>query len=247
MNKILNKMFGEDTSWTHWQWYKKFFNVTVFKYLVTWFAIVPLFAKILSKLPKEISFKPIDVVYTITLELPFYWELLWISSLLFVIAYLLYLMYCPQFIKTYSSYKDYKLHYHSPRWLSWAAKDIVSDKKEIDKFFKRMYKKEYLKPCDFIEKEKLPRVDIEEKQSTLLFTYDQKKYIFSMPRLKDGKENKNLTEIAEREVFWEVFGRFSSSKRHIRLIIIGLLYLSGIFFGIVLIQNIWSALIYFIK
>lgn len=29
MNNFLNKWFGEDTTWTHWQWYRKFFNVTV--------------------------------------------------------------------------------------------------------------------------------------------------------------------------------------------------------------------------
>ena len=206
-----------------------------------------MFAKLLSKLPNEISFKPIDKIYTITLELPFNWQLLWISSLLFVIAYILYLIYCPQFIKTYSSFKDYKLHYHSPRWLSWAAKDIVSDKNEIDKFFERLNKKGYLKLSDDQEDKKLPRVDIEEKQSTLYFSYNQKTYSFSMPRLKDKEENENLTEIAEREVFWEVFGRFSSSERPIRLLIIGLLYLSGIFFGIVLIQNICGAFQYFIK
>ena len=42
--------------------------------------------------------------YGITLEFPFTWELLYIASLLFVLSFILYVIFCPNFIKKYRDY-----------------------------------------------------------------------------------------------------------------------------------------------
>lgn len=265
IKKFLYAIFGEDTSWAHWQWYKKFFNITILKYLVTWFAIVPLFAKLLTKLPPELTFKIQCKTYTIPLELPFKWEYLWISSLLFVISYILYLAFCPRFIKTYSSFKDYLSHKHSPRWISWIARDLIkmSNDDNIKKFHNRVLVKNYIKKItqqDQIgllledknevegEPENMltPNAYIGNKQTTLVYKFNNELYALPMPILDDKNiEDPNATDIAERELFWEVFGRFSSSRRGVRLIIRWLLIASLVLFSIAVYQNIETAFEYF--
>jgi len=79
---------------TGWQSYKVLYQLTIFRYLITWFAIVPFIALVIQRLPKEIkfSFFTAQVDYIINLALPFSWELLWVSSLLFVISFGLYMV-----------------------------------------------------------------------------------------------------------------------------------------------------------
>src|SRR5690606_39509050 len=86
-----------------WQWYKGFFNVTVFRYLVTWFAIVPILAHLFGKFKGEIRIGESVLVLSHSISLSFSLYLLWFSAFFFVIALLLYQSFCPGFIKTYSS------------------------------------------------------------------------------------------------------------------------------------------------
>jgi hypothetical protein len=89
---------------------------------------------------------------------------------------------------------------------------------------------------------------VNKEQTELYFNYQEKTYSLELPRLDaSGKIDKGATEVAEKEIFWEVFGRFSSSKSAVRLIIIGLLFISLVLFSIVLLQNIWTGLLYLLK
>lgn len=228
---------------THWQWYRDFFNITVFKYLVTWFAIVPIAAKLLSKLPKQIKFTD---EYILTLELPFKWECLWLSSLFFMIAYFLYLIFCPTFVKKYFSLKNYLEYEHSPRWLPWEAKELLAEKSVIPDFIIRMKSKGYIKESEIEVSD--PKVEVEEKQSILYFSHEKKNYEFSMPILdSNGDEDSVKTRIAVREIFWEIFGRFSSSKPKTRVIIRILLALALILFAVTLLQSVFNAISYLFK
>lgn len=249
MMKFLKKLY-EDNFWKHWQSYKSLFNVTIFRYLVTWFAIVPVLAKILSGLPDSVSvmLAP-DRIYNFIFELPFTWEYLWIASFCYVIAYILYIIFCPPFVKKYTSYNDYRLEQHSPRWLVWLSLEVVKDKSQLPKFFARMSTKRYFlpepTPRDITH---LPSARVEINQTKLYFEFENNQYSFGMPILDHlQREDAPLTTIAEREVFWEVFGRFSSSKKAARYSIIVLLYLSVIFFSIVFAQHIWEGIEYFLK
>jgi hypothetical protein len=124
---------------THWQWYKNFFQLAIFKYLITWFAVVPILAKILMGIPEKIEIQTAHFFKIVLhIALPFKWELLWLSSLSFVIAFVLYKIFCPRFITTYSSFSDYKLYDHSPRWIVWESAEVVKNKKELPKFFERL-------------------------------------------------------------------------------------------------------------
>lgn len=232
----------------NWQWFRDFFNITIFRYFVTWFAIVPLFAKLTKYLPREIHIQLSETNnYILNLTLPFTWELLWISSILFVIAYILYIIFVPVFVKRYFSLKQYKEYEHSPRWIVWESQKLIKSRfVDIDKFVGRMIKKDYVKEyvgTNFEDK----KVIVSPNQTYLMFQYKNQNYQFAMPIINNEKEDENLTDIAVREVFWEVFARFSSSKFGIRLIIQVLLISSLVLFTIPFVQTILSGIQYLFK
>lgn len=219
--------------WTHWQWYRKMFNISIFKYLVSWFAIVPIVYSVIEMFDLKIF--ELDKL----LKIPISWQLLWASSFCFVIAYLLYCWKCPRFIKEYYSYAEYKKHMHSPRWLVWLSGDIVKNNHGTDLFVQRMSEKKYIKKIDAGKKiNGFSQIEVLEKTTKLTFKYQNNTYVLEMPIVKKGIENENLTIIAEREIFWEIFGRFSSANKTTRLIINFFLVVSGILFSIVFSQNI---------
>lgn len=250
---------------THWQSYKNLFQITVFRYLVTWFAIVPFLALLLKNLPQEFKIDALHTKfeYSFNLGLPFSWQLLWYSSLSFVIAYVLYIIFCPSFIRKYNSFKDYIAMMHSPRWVIWESKNIFKKKMDIDKFYERISTKKYIatvsdvvfeakkndynqKKKDYDDEFKDYGVIIEEKQTMLYFKYNNKSFGLGLPILSNNIEDKQQTSLVEKELFWEVFGRYSASFSFVRIVILILLGISTILFSIVLIQNIIAGLKYLI-
>lgn len=223
------KKFLKEESKTHWQAYKNLFQITVLRYLVTWFAIVPFFAILLSGLPSvfKIDILHTEIEYSFNLGLPFNWKLLWFSSLSFVIAYLLHLTLSPSFIRTYNSYRDYIAIMHSPRWIIWESQYIFKKKMDIDKFYERISTKKYTEDLTAEEFKKMEarynegKVDsekfkdfgvlIEEEQTKLYFKHSNKFFSLGLPIIKDGAIDETQTSIVEKELFWEVFGRYSAS------------------------------------
>lgn len=203
-----------DSHKTHWQWYKGFFNITILRYLVTWFAIVPIALKFIENADPSLKVKDVvEIHFVNNVSLPFSLQILWISSFLFVIALFLYQFFCPGFIKTYSSYAEYLKHNHSPRWIIWESQKVIDDKNELDKLFERLKEKGYI--TDYQNEISKSEVKIENEQTIIFFKHKEKNYKMGLPIVESGNENKDKTAIAEREIFWEVFGRFSSSKKYI--------------------------------
>jgi hypothetical protein len=236
----MSKLLEKDE--THWQWYKGFFGITVLRYLVTWFALVPIFAKLFSDWKFKVTLNNEEAIdFHSKLSIPFTLEILWLASLLFVIALLLYQFFCPRFIKTYSSYGDYKKHEHSPRWIVHEALKVINDENELPKLFERLSTKEYLK------KETKPvntnDVKVETYQTVAYFNYNKEPYSLGLPIIDSNNiVDSKKTEIAEQEIFWEIFGRFSSSRAALRLIIIILLIISAGLFFFTLCEHIWSGI-----
>lgn len=241
---FINKILDKDE--THWQWYKSFFNITVLRYLVTWFAIVPVAAKLLASINPHIKIKDIiEVDFIPNPSLSFTLEILWLSSLFYVIALLLYQAFCPRFIKNYSSYGDYKHHSHSPRWIIYEAMKVINDKDEIGKLFTRLNEKKYLKTPERVFAENI--VVVEENQTVAYFKHESKSYSVGLPVLQSDKTVDEIkTKIDEQEIFWEIFGRFSTSKKYWRLTIIILLFISLGLFLYTLGEHIFTGLQYFL-
>lgn len=110
----------------HWQFLRDFFSIGYLRYLVTWFAVVPILISIFGGLPPEIIVAIPPAVagepsqsFPIKFELPFKWWLLWFSSFLYVVALGLYGLRSPLFIRRYRNFSTYKSWDHSPRWLVW--------------------------------------------------------------------------------------------------------------------------------
>lgn len=237
------KTLGVDGLKYHWQWYKHFFSLNYLRYFGTWFAISPIVATITenSSGANKICIGSVCAEYSVSL--PFTWWLLWLGSLFFIIAFSLYQIYCPKFIKDYSSYSDYERARHSPRWAAWEALYLVKDAQksatayDLDKFVSRLLTKKYAQETD--EKTDEPRVDVIEEQSVLKFVHGDKSYELAMPRLKKNADGTiEIDDVATYEVVWEVFGRRASSYPNIRKTIYWLINLAWTTVIIVIIQNI---------
>lgn len=223
-----------------WEKYKSFFQITIFKYLVMWFSLVPIVANIIQNLPDKYEVTLGTQAYFISLTLPFNWQLLWISSVFFVIALVVYHIFCPNFISKYNSFKDYESYSHDPRWVAWEASMLwpkMTDEQK-KKFISRLQVKEYSSEIDgegsFIIS-KNPIVD--KLQTIFYFQHYGKKYKLGMPVL--NPEDQEIVG-SEKGVFFEVFGRYSESNYLARLIILILLIISGVIFGFVLCQHLYS-------
>ncbi|QCO67533.1 hypothetical protein E5843_06675 [Luteimonas yindakuii] len=220
---------------THWQWYREFFSVSILRYFVVWFSIVPIALSLLQAVPAQIQINAWSV--NIRPSLPFSWTILWFASLAYTVALLLFTACCPYFIKKYPSFAHYKSVGHSPRWLVWLAFDIMkSGGAPWKRLSKRLSEKGYLvvsKAAGDLPSEP----EILERGTVLSFIMDDVRYEFVMPR-----EDAEKTDGAEREIYWEIFGAHSGSRRLFRLAIILLLILALVLFGIVLLQHVCSAL-----
>lgn len=245
----------------HWQFFKNFFQIAFLRYLLFWFAVVPIFIKFASKLPDEIAIPGFGLPNTgasyhavpvLTLSLPFSWWLLWLASLSYFFAFLLFHAFCPQFIKRYPSYTDYQTHGHSPRWVIWefyyavyggvAANWVakiwqkifyrLSPITQTEKLFDRVITKKYAAETAEAIPAKNPLV--EQNQTTSFFKYREKTYRISCdPSAAD-------TPVKEKEIFWEVFGHFAKQAPNIRAVISFLIGLSILLLLIVLTQHIWT-------
>ena len=191
---------------THWQWYKDFFKVTVFRYLITWFAIVPFFVKALDSIPKKVMFQTApNVQIPINIEMPFHWQLLWLSSLAFVLSFALYKIFCPGFITKYPNYSKYLKYNHSPRWIVWESSKLISKNFEKSKFLERLMEKDYLVKSEssVTNPDKSPIIGT--FQTVLYLNHNNETYELGMPILHSSPaESEQVTMVAEKEIFWEI-------------------------------------------
>jgi len=213
-----------------WEEFKSFFQLKFVIYLITWFTLIPIIVNLLSKAPKELKLTFAKPELIIPMSLPFSWEIMWFSSLSFFIAYILYILAIPKFVRKYNNYKDYEKYGHSPRNLVYQAVDIANTKK----FIERMCEKKFITTSDTIpDDDNNPSVTKE--QTIYYWKFKDITYKFGMPILNES----DVTE-SEKEIFWEIFGRFSEKFLLVRILIIILLILSLLLFGYVLIHHIQS-------
>lgn len=234
-----------------WEKFKHFFQITIFRYLVVWFSLVPVLAKVLESLPQTLKFNSnSEINLILNLSLPFNWQLLWLSSLFFLFAWIIYLVRCPAFIKQYNQYSEYSSYGHDPRWLVSVTRDLLKfeffekNKKEIlTKLVNRLEIKKYIM---YLEDQTLPEKAVlgtpfvDEIQTKLFFKLDAKLYCFAMPIIVKNQQNADT----EKGIFWEVFECFSGSRKYSRILICILLGISALFFLYVFGQHIIEGMRY---
>lgn len=221
-----------------WEKYKSFFQYEVLRYLVVWFTMTPVIAKIFENVPDEIVLNIWEYSLAINLGLTFNWKLLWLSSLIYIISLILYQIFCPGFIKEYNQYDDYAKKGHDPRWLVWIAAKLVKNKKLVRKFTERMLEKRFITEVCESNCHEEPQVLV--KETVLHYECEGRKYSFSMPQYNEA--NHDEIKSVENSVFWEIFGRYSGANFKVRITIMLFLIISGIFFIIPLFGHIVAGL-----
>ncbi|UWR17812.1 hypothetical protein [Sulfitobacter pontiacus] len=204
---------------THWHNLDGYFKPIVTRFFITWFATAPLIASLIQNYPS-------------IFVLPFDWWILWLASLAYAIAFALHAWKCPLFIKRYPTYPAYQARGHSPRWLVWEFHKCWNGIHAAgrEKLKNRVVEKKYA-----IEVGKNPK--FREKPQVLgagtifQFSYEGRSYDIAVK--EDEKED------VVKDLFWEIFARWTSSGSKLRLIIWVLLIAAMVLVSLTVFQDIW--------
>src|SRR6266540_2364921 len=256
----------------HWQFMKNFFSLTIAKLFITWFAVVPVAAHLLSNAPDfvklphnckgavivdlvrqasteapsppaaarndQVRFETLCDFWAIPIGLPFKWELLWLASFLFFLAFAIYLVACPYFVKRFPSYSAYLDVGNSVRWNVWEfyyMNTLPEVRRSIEE---RLITKEHAVPTtqDVTSKPCVTR-----DNTYLVFKHDHHTYLFGSPKPDMPKDDQRRWE---QDVFWEVFEGWTKSRPLFASLIRGLLRSAGALALYAVAQNIVAALNY---
>lgn len=199
------KRFRDESS--HWQFMNSLFKPSLTRFFVSWFALAPAVVWITGKLDEVTLFGK-----SVPLSLPFNWEILWWASLVYAVAYVLYLFLCPRFVQRYPNFTAYQLAGHSPRWLVWeicyASKSIST--KANNKLLQRIIEKGFAVSSDDSSlSEPNPAV---RKDGTIWYFY------YGNTHMKLSI-NENLTEDRQKDLFWEILSVYAKSRAWLRYFI----------------------------
>lgn len=110
LSKGFKKMNAGPTEWSGydfpaWSTMKSVLEARIISSVSVWLIAVPILLNLTSEFPERYFAAPFGGTQQITfvLEVPINWYLLYFSAICFAIAKLLYLVWCPQFIRKYGS------------------------------------------------------------------------------------------------------------------------------------------------
>lgn len=222
----------------HWQELGRFFKVPAIRFFVSWFALVPIVANALSELPDQMQLHLSSASYTVILALPFSWKLLWLSSLLYALAFAVYAFRCPTFIKSNPDFGTFFAKKHSHRWLAWELYygwQGIDDRKKLAT---RLIKKEYATTIDSDPTKLADQMPtVEDRGTVWRFAHDGQSYEVCMSEA-DSDERVG-------DIFWEIFGRWAGSRSVSRNIVWLSLTTSIAVFVYVVAQNIMAGFTFF--
>lgn len=224
----------------HWQHLGHFFQPIWAKLLLPWFAVLPIVLTLLRDAPEKVSFGHSEV-FVLNLSLPFKWWLLWQSSLLYLLAFIAYWVWCPAFVRRYKNYAKYIEWGHSPRWMAREVENAVDavggpQKPTAAALLKRLVDKGLASPLEEGDKAKVWETVVTAEGTIYRFEHDGQKYRFV------GSESSTSASERDREVFWEVFEPFARSRTVRRVIVWVLLALSGTCLFVAVLQSILAVL-----
>lgn len=194
-----------------------------------------------------------DQYLTFRLALPFTWWLLWLSSVLYIVGWSIYVLFGPRFIRRYSHYGAYQAWQHSERWIIWEWYEFLRRSGRptdvdilIQKELPTPHTKELPTHCD-------PSFNLSDHpaggrlgsefqiskpskgKDETWFVLQRKNAVYRL-ELGPGTANKDTKHA---ELFWELYGAQASSRPCIRMTIWTMLYISALLFIFNVGQNIW--------
>ena len=93
--------------WT-WPSLKKTQDLKIFQSMYVWLFIVPIFAKLFEHIRDTATIELFSYSFTVSLALPFTWQVFYFSALCIVIANIIYQIFCPAIIKDHANYSHFK-------------------------------------------------------------------------------------------------------------------------------------------
>lgn len=235
--KIKSSFEGFRNETSHWQFLNVFFKPSVTRFFISWFAFAPAVVKAVQYLPNPLIVTLGKVSYKVPLDLPFRWEILWLASLIYAIAFTLHIFFCPSFVKRYPNYNVYTDRGNSPRWLVWevfrASKAIPESARQ--KLFDRLVDKNYAmaRASDLTP---FAEPSVLQSGTEWAFKHRNKTYVLSI--------NESFDVDKQRDLFWEILGRYGGSRVGLRYFVWMLLAISAACVLRVVIQNIYFVLDY---
>lgn len=216
----------------HWQNLRRYFKPIVVRTFITWFAVAPIALKVMEGLPETIPVPLGERSYHLTLALPFSWYLLWIASLAYFLAYVLYIGTCPRFVREFPDFSEFLRQSHSPRFLVWELSRVWRNGYDRERIAKRLIEKGLAVKVEGPVPDDNPRVSAR----GTVFVFEWKGTLFETIAHEDDTENR------QRELFWETFSpaaRYAPGRRNLTWL---LLTVSFLLVAIVVIQQIWFVL-----
>jgi hypothetical protein len=108
-----------------WSLSKNLAESKVVKSSFIWLFIVPVAARTLSSLDDVIDLTMFGASMQITTSLPFSWQLLFLAACCFTVANILYSVFCPDILKQYQSFSEFKEHSKTLLQVNGAMKNMV--------------------------------------------------------------------------------------------------------------------------
>ncbi|QCX01153.1 hypothetical protein FGM00_13915 [Aggregatimonas sangjinii] len=205
--------------------------------------IVPIFAKLLSKLQSPLKFKIEGKIYELVLELPFSWTMFFASAFLFTIASILYYYAAPSIIKENKSFGTFLIDRKDIPHISNYAEGMGITRK----WFVGIGMGEHEDFSPLVLFENLKHQSDELKEETVIDIEEIKK-ISNQKKLKVYKEvhrkrppNEEKEEFMQSK-FWSVYDYANSSKKTSRIICASLYGLGFAFILVVILQGAWTVL-----
>jgi hypothetical protein len=89
-----------------------------------WAIVVPVIAKFFDKVEEIVTIELFNKKFELHLSLPFSWKVFFFMAIIFLIANIIYSLFCPRLIKETASYSDFLEQKRSQNELSSYYKDI---------------------------------------------------------------------------------------------------------------------------
>jgi hypothetical protein len=99
----------------------------LFSTMYIWLLIVPSAAKFLQKAPERVKVQPFgsQPLVELSLELPFSWVVLYAAAAVFVSARLIYVLFCPKFIRDYSNAGEAQVRGLTVQYIASELRDFM--------------------------------------------------------------------------------------------------------------------------
>lgn len=220
----------------HWQYLGRLFHPVAVRLLVPWFAILPILLNVFADAPETLQLQIGKESITISTSLPFKWYLLWLASFFYTIAWTIYLLRSPRFVRHYPNLAAYREEQHSPRWVIHEVEKAASriTKTRRKRLLRKLIDKGYAVPI--VNHHGQEGIVIEENETANYFILDGTAHRIALGEFTDNHET------VEREIFWEVFEQYASNNPVWRMLCAELVLATAVFFSIAVIQNILTVI-----